>query len=83
MSRSLSRIVSDCLELSRRVSNCLGLSRSLSRSEMECLGVCLGVIWSVTLVYHGALWSEWSELDPDLAAAISSVVALSEKELST
>ena len=55
--------------MSRSVSECLGVSRIVSRSDMECLGVCLGVTWSVTLEYHGALWSEWSDSDPDLADA--------------
>ena len=61
VSRSLSWSVSES------VSECLGVSRIVSRSDMECLGVCLGVTWSVTLEYHGALWSEWSDSDPDLA----------------
>ena len=46
---------------------CLGVSRSPWWSVSECLGVCLGVTWSVTLVSMERCGASGATLDPDLA----------------
>ncbi len=64
--------------MSRSVSEYLGVrdgvSRSLSRSGMKCLGVCLGVTWSVTLVSMERCGASGATLDPDLAVVVLFVV---------